>query len=471
MKLQLLVFSFISILIFSCSPDKQNDTVFIGGEIVNPISEYFILSRDEQIIDTVFLNQNNQFGERFEGLEEGIYTFNHPPENQIMYLSPGDSIMLWLNTMDFDQSINFSGRGAGKSSFLLEMFLDNQENNDLILSYYKIPPPEFAEITDSIRSVRSKQLERIIKNKKYSEKFLDIAKASIDYEFFHLRERYTFLAEKYYRELANQIPEDFHDYREEIDFNNSNLSTYYVYNNFIEDYLRTQAIERCKAQENTTDCYDLTNYEGIRYRILLGDSLIQDPKIKNRFLNRLASQGITFAKDSTAIQSTLKLLDSIEYSGDFEEIKTMASIQERLLPGNNLGDLELLNIKADTVKLKNITNKPIVTYHWSMYSKGHFYWQQNIINRLRERYPEVDFIGINIDESPEATWQKLVEEESRKPEFEFHLSFADVNRELLKSYLHKLFFIDTSGKIVYGGAQLNSPTFEREILEFLNSQE
>ncbi len=470
MKLQLLVFSLFSILIFGCSPNKENDSVFIGGEIINPVSEYFILSRDDKIIDTVFLNQKNQFRQQFKGLKEGIYTFNHPPENQIMYLSPGDSIMLWLNTMDFDQSINFSGRGAEKSSYLLEMFLHNQENNDFILSYYKIPPAEFASITDSIRKHRYNKLNRFIENKEYSEKFLDIAEASIDYEYFHLRERYTFLAEKYYRELAEQIPKGFHNYRDEIDFNNKNLSSYYVYNNFIEDFLRTQAIERCRSQNNP-ECYNLTNYEGIKYRILLGDSLIEEKKIKNRFLNRLASQGITFAKDSTDIEATLALLDSINYSGNFEDIKTMATIQKRLLPGNNLGELELLNKDLNSIKIKALTQKPAVTYHWSMYSKGHFYWQQNIINRLRERYPEVDFIGINIDNNTKQTWQKIVREDSKDPKYEFQLGEVDVNRELLQAYLHKLFFIDSSGTIVYGGAKLNSPTFEREILEFLNSQE
>lgn len=471
MKLQLLVLFLFLVLIFGCKNDtSESKNIFVGGEIVNPKSEYFILSKGSETIDTLYLNQNNQFGKNFEGLEEGIYNFTHPPENQILYLQPGDSLLIWLNTLAFDESINYSGRGASKSSFLLDMFLNNEQNNQLVLSYYRIPPPEFARLTDSIKDDRKVKLEALVKNRDYSEDFLDIARASIDYEYFHLRERYSFLTQKYYREMAREIPQDFHDYRSDIDFNNENLDSYYVYTNFIDDYLRTQAIERCAKSSNpNSDCFDLNSFENIKYRILLGDSLIQNKKIKNRFLDRLASQGITFSKDAESMESIIDLLDSIGYASDNrKDLEQMAIIQMNLLPGNNIGELELTNVNADTVSLKEISDKPVVTYHWSMYSKDHFYWQQKEINKLRVKYPEVRFIGINIDEGVEDTWAAIVKNESEHPEFEFHLTFARVNRDLLKSYLYKLFFLKPDGEIIQGTSQLNSPTFEKEILEFLN---
>ena len=70
--------------------------------------------------------------------------------------------------MSFDESLNFSGEGANKSNFLLDMFLKNQGNNDLILTYYKIEPAQFARITDSIRKERFQYLENLNEKHKFS---------------------------------------------------------------------------------------------------------------------------------------------------------------------------------------------------------------------------------------------------------------------------------------------------------------
>lgn len=471
MKFKFLWFFIFSILFSGCAKEKKvRDDTFVGGEIVNPKSSYFILSKENQVIDTLFLNQDNRFGKHFKNLEEGIYTFNHPPENQIMYLQPGDSILIWLNTMEFDESMHFSGTGANESNFLLEMFLNNEQNNELVLSYYRIPPEKFAGLTDSIRDSRIKIFDRLKNKKEYSPKFLQIARASIDYEFFHLRERYSFLTQKYMPEIAAQIPEDFHDYRKDIDFNNKNLSSFYVYTNFIDDFLRTQTIERCaESRETQDDYYNLNTFKNIKYRILLADSLLEEPSIKNKFLERLVAQAITFSDEPETIKASLKLFDSINYSGEnLEDLKQIGQIQKSLLPGKNLGHLPFTNIAGDTVRLQEISDKPIISYHWSLHTRDHYYWQKNIIKNLRSKYPEVNFIGINIDDVATDSWAQIVEKESELPQNEFHLTFARINRQLLTPYLSKLLFIDEEGTIVQGSAQLNSPTFEREILEFIN---
>lgn len=471
MKIKFLVFSLIIMSILGCNSDEEKvQSIFIGGEIVNPKSEFFILSKNNTTIDTLYLNQNNRFGKHFEDLEEGIYRFNHPPENQILYLQPGDSILVWLNTLDFDESINFSGKGAKKSDFLLDLFLANQKENEMILSYYKYQPEEFTSKIDSIYESKNQQLKQLIAQKDFSEDFIEIARAGIDYQYYHFKERYAFLTRKYFKELAGEIPEDFHDYRDKINFNSENLNTYYVYTNFIDDYFRTKAIERCDPKlPPSDDCFDLNSLNNISYKIILADSLIQNPQIKNNYFDRVGSQGVTFSRKSEEIDSVIKLLEQTNYNREkLKNLKQMAGIQKNLLPGNNIGNLPLSSVDGDTIMLKNISDKPIITYHWSIFSKEHFAWQQGIINKLREKYPEVDFVGINIDKDIRESWSEVVKMQTTNPEMEFHLTFAQTDRDLLIAYLNKMFFIDTDGEIIRGSSQLYSNTFEREILEFLN---
>ena len=471
MKLKLLFILFLFLSFLSCKQDKKTSKDFyIGGQIANPSSEFVIISKNDVNLDTLYLNEKNQFGGTFKNIKAGLYVFKHPPENQTIYIEPGDSTLVWVNTLAFDESINFSGKGSEKSNFLTNLYLLNQQDNNFILNYYKLEPSEFAQKTDSIRNERQQRLVSLDKKYNLSEDYKNLAKSSIDYEFYDLRERYAFLIRKYYREFVKKIPKDFHQYRKEISFNDENLQEYYVYLNLIDDYLRTKSLEYCDENNiETQNCYNLNSNANIQLRMVFAKTLIQNEKIKNIFLDRLAAQGIIYAENAENIQAILDLLREINYSGEREaDLKQMAVIQKGILPGYNIGGLKLLTTSKDTVQLKNLSRNPTITYYWSVNSQGHHKWQHKIIEDLRVKYPEIDFIGINIDKNQFEPWVNVIKSNSYDPKFEFQLINIRVENKLLKNYLNKLIFVETSGKIARGDAQLNTPDIETKILEFIS---
>ena len=470
MKLKLSLLLTISVFFFACVDDnKSSKEVFIKGQIANPSSEFVIISKNSVDIDTFSLNKNNQFEGKLKNIKEGLYVFRHPPENQIIYLEPGDSTFVWLNTLAFDESLNFSGRGSEKSNFLTNLYLLNQQDNDLILSYYKLDPSEFAQKTDSIRENRKEKLLKLEEKNEVSQEFFKIANSSINYEYYDLRERYAFLIRKYNPQLTNRIPSDFHDYRKDVSFNDVKLEDYYVYLNFIDDFLRTKSLEICTKNKDKR-CTDLNSFENIKYRIELVDSLIQNKNIKNTFLNRLASQGIIYSQKSENVQSILDYLKKMNYSGNMMEgINQMAVLQSDYLPGNNLGNKEYLNTEKDTVLLKDFSKKPTITYRWASSSPTHHKWQHEIIKGLRFKYPEIDFIGINLDKDSD-DWLKAIYNNFYNTRFEYKTTEQLVEDKLLKNYLNKLIFMDSKGKIVRGDLQINSPDLENKILEFISQQ-
>lgn len=463
---------FLTILtFFSCKKetDVLNDT-FIGGQIANPTSEYVIISKNDVVLDTLYLNESNRFSGKLKNIEAGLYVFRHPPENQVMYLEPGDSTLIWVNTLAFDESINFSGKGADKSNFITNVYLSNQKNNDLILSYYKVEPNEFAQKTDSIREARLQQLDKLNLKREFSEEFYQLAKTSIDYEFYDLRERYALLIHKYQREYIDKIPVDFHEYRKNINFNDEQFQDYYVYLNLIDDYIRTVSVEYCNENNISRDsCSNLISLENIKRRILMTDSLIQNKNIKNPFLERLAAKGIIFSTSLEEIESILNLIEEINYEGNaMPDLKQMAEIQKSLLPGNNIGELKLVHTNGEVVQLKNISTKPIITFHWSLSEPGHYRLAHKIIKDLRFKYPEINFIGINVDKEQTEIWKRVTKNNSYDPEFEYKLDTMRVKERLLKNYLNKMIFIDPSGIIFKGDVQLNAPDLETIILEFIS---
>lgn len=457
------------LLFTGCNDNSsESDSVFIGGQINNPETDYIVISKENETIDTLYLDEKNQFGKSFPNLESGIYTFKHPPESQILYTEPGDSIVIWLNTMSFDESLNFSGEGSDKSNFLLDMFLKNQNNNDLILTYYKIEPAKFAKMTDSIKAERIQHLEKLKKNNKFSGDFLEIAKASINYEYYDLRERYTFLIRKYYRSLAKKIPEDFNDYRNKIDFNNEKLQDYYVYTNLIDDYLRSKSIEHCAKKHNDhKKCFNINSFRNIERRILLIDSLSDIKPLKNEFLDRLAAQAITMAEKESRMDSILDLLEKIDYT-NIESARQLAEIQKNYFVGNSLKNIMAENTEGKVIRYEDIISRPTITYAWSLYAPAHHRWQHNIIEELKQKYPELDFLGVNIDLGEREEWLRTLETYGYDKSDEYQIARRQASKEIYKKYLNKVLFLSPDATIVRGDVQFGSPEFEEDILEFLN---
>lgn len=466
--LLLLIFSFF----LSCNK-KNNDSreVFLKGQIGNPSSEYVIISKNNIAVDTLKLDANNRFQGTLKNIEPGLYVFRHPPENQIIYLEPGDSTMVWLNTLEFDESLNFSGKGAEKSNFLTDLYLLNQQDNDLILSYYKSDPSDFAKKTDSIRENRKERLINLEEKHQVSQEFFKIANASINYEFYDLRERYAFLIRKYNPSLVKRIPADFHAYRKDVDFNYVALEDSYVYLNFIDDFLRTKTLEECAKNKSTDkNCTNLYSFENIKSRIELVDSLIDNKNIENTFLDRLFSQGIIYSQKPEDIKLILDLLKSTDYSGNMKnDILQMARIQEDFMPGNSINEKIYLNTKNDTVKLKSFTYKPMITYRWTSSSPSHYKWQQSFIKDLQFKYPEIDFVGINLDANSK-DWLNAIKNNFFNPKMQYKVVNLQIDEKLLKNYLNKLILVDSKGVIIRGDLQINTPELENEILKFLNQR-
>ena len=143
--------------------DPDNNYAYLGGEIINPRKDFVILSKSERVLDTVILDANNRFLYKIENLEDGLYTFKLPAaeglEYQMVLLEPRDSIMFRLNTLEFDESLVYTGYGAKKNNYLINLFLDGEAEDKTILSYSQLPADEFERRLDSIRDLKLKKLK------------------------------------------------------------------------------------------------------------------------------------------------------------------------------------------------------------------------------------------------------------------------------------------------------------------------
>ena len=123
-KLKFLKLIILAIILFfsnSCNNKNSRDNFFLGGEIINPSSNYVNFYYNNIKIDSIELNSENKFFKNLENIEPGIYRIEHIPENQYVIIENGDSLWIRVNVEDFKESLSFSGRGSSKNNFLVDM--------------------------------------------------------------------------------------------------------------------------------------------------------------------------------------------------------------------------------------------------------------------------------------------------------------------------------------------------------------
>src|SRR5690554_6616939 len=101
------------VVLNSCKKEFEDSdyTAYFVGEIINTKSEWVLLYKDGELIDSIPLDEKNRFFVKDDSLPVNLYSFQHEPEYQYVYFDQNDSLMLRLNTHDFDGSLVFCGRG------------------------------------------------------------------------------------------------------------------------------------------------------------------------------------------------------------------------------------------------------------------------------------------------------------------------------------------------------------------------
>lgn len=451
------------------SAEDESQLAYLGGEIVNPTSNHIILKHKGVILDTIPLNEENRFNYKLEDVKTGVYIIEHRPETQNIFISPGDSLLFRANTLAFDESLHFSGKGEAQNNFMSEMFLEDEKTARLLLTFFEYNPTRFAQIADSIYRERETSLDRVHKKHNFSEEFLDLSRNIISYENRDLKERYTFLVQKYYKEYAKQFSPDFHNYRNDVDFNSQQLQCSPGYRRFLENYLINYSLTWCaNSGLDNEDCYNLSNEENVKARLRKAGDLIELPSLRKYLLKKIAVRGIVMAKSRESIISILQTLQEQNISEeDLDEMRQLGTIQLAFLPGIALSQVPLVNMKGELENFESVVNKPTIVFLWSINREGHIE-QHRKVNQLRKKYPEIDFIGVNLDVGEEPSWRVAVRQHNYPLENEYQLGPTRIQNEFFGYYIEKILFLNPSAEVVKGDIFLSSPEFESHLVEFLN---
>ncbi len=392
----------VAMILTSCKKDntqEHSDYAFLGGEIINANNNYVVLSKSKHIIDTIRLDGNNRFIYKVNHLKSGLYTFKHGGEYQMVLLEPNDSIMFRLNTLEFDESLVYTGDGAKKNNYLINEFLRNEVEEKKVFKYCQLSAEAYQKEVDSLKNVKLKKLKKFKNKYDTSDLFNKIALANIEYNYYFNKEIYPFVHYKGNKnDILNTLPKDFYNYRKHINYNDAFLKDYFVYNTFLRWNFSNIALkEHYKHSDNnhfksSNVCYNLD-------RLALIDSLVTDNQIKEDLFYHYT---ITFLNKSNSEKhnnTILKFYTNKSSNSEGKKVITRyASALNKLKSGAAFPEIQLIDAKGSETSIGHIIDSPIVICFWSQTYYEHFKESHHKIRELKVKYPEIKFIVINIDD-------------------------------------------------------------------------
>jgi hypothetical protein len=469
---------YISILILiisvaSCKTDSKHedgDVAFLGGEIINPNTNFVVISKSNQVLDTIILDKTNRFLHKIKHLQPGLYQFKHGSEIQVVFLEPKDSIIFRLNTLEFDESLVYTGEGAKKNNYLINEFLENEIEEKGVFKYCQLEPIAFEKKIDSIRSVKNNKLKSFSNKHDASTLFHKIAKSNIDYKYYASKEIYPFV---HYGEnkhnILTSLPKNFYSYRKNIDYNDDFLKDYFNYNAFLRSNFNNLALKehfvhtKDSHVKRSSVCYNLD-------RLNLIDSLVTNTAIKNDLLYHYT---ISFLSKNPYVKNNHTILKSFLSKSSDDKNKTMmtqyAKSLDNLKPGDDFPDFQVVNYQNTEFNSKDLIIKPTAICFWSHTFLDHFKKSHVKINELKTKYPEINFIIINVDDYNTNTWISTLENNRFSINNEYQFRNPEASRHQLAVHpMTKVIMVNKKNKIVNSNANIFSLRFEQELLGLIN---
>jgi hypothetical protein len=463
---QLILVTLVITTLFGCKKDTSNCVyAYLGGEIINPNNDYVILEGNNGVIDTLLLDENNRFFRKIENLESGIYTLVHGGEYQVVVLEPKDSILVRLNTLAFDESIVFTGLGAKKNNFLIKLFLDIEDENDKMLEISRLDPEIFSKTLITEKDRRTEGLNQLIAKYKTSPLFNGIAQATINYNYYANKEMYPFRNFGDYNiKKYKSLPKDFYDYRQYVSYDNDYLKDYFPYYSFLFSHFNNLALDNyfTQTKDSIFKRRSLTfNLERIR----LMDSLITHDSIKNVMLKYAVRDFINYSKKPNETEQILQsYLKRCNNEGHKKYIIELADALTKLQKGKRLPSIDLIDTHNKITKLENIITRPTVISFWSSAIKSHFKDNHKRVQELKIKYPNIDFISININANNSEVWKQMLKR-YKFPlcnEYKFK-SPSQAKNKLAIQYINKVILVNKKQTIINANANMFNVYFENKL--------
>ena len=423
---------FLIILIVGC---KSEYKTFISGKIIKPTNNEIQLLKDEKVIKNININNEGIFSTSIDDLNDGLYNFIHLPEFQYLIINKGDSLVLRLNSLDFDESLVFSGKGASKNNYLIDVFLEHEKDEDYVKKNYKSSRVIFKNIIDSLLKKKIKHYSGY----NFKSNFISdlIINHAILIPLYSHIENYIILNKKNHSKNIQY----FNRYRKEINLNINELSHFKPY----LDYITLKSINESFSDKRGYD-YNL-NFNLLRLNYIKNQ--ISNKTIKTKLLRYIAYEYLLEEKLLINIdQFIYEFLKISDNENTNSEVSILYKNITLLQVGKKFPEIKLFNENKIVNGTEiNVNNKNIYVF-WSYDQNAHQVNLFSKINIFSDKYSNYYFNLININKDS-LKWKNNYSNKfynNRIKNFRA-VNFESMSKKMILNNLNKVIITDNNGII------------------------
>lgn len=432
-------------LLFSCQKkfEAKDYSAYFSGEIQNSTAKYILFFKDNEFLDTIFLDENNRFEKRFDSLTPGMYIYRINPEFQYVYFDKNDSLNLRLNSRDFDHSIIFSGRGAEKNNFLMNLTVKNLVDESTRYENYDYNVDQFMRFIDSTHAARTTYYLKSKAIIGWGPEFDLYAKSKLDLHFFSQKEIYPIA--HYVRtkeDIRQQLPADYYSFRNKVDFNNEKLIRYSSFTKYLAIMLSSI------SDDSDLDFDSQSKFDKNITKLNVVDTLIRNEKVKNTILDNIA---LIYLLEDQNLNNNDKFFEAyFKLSTDTTQHKEIAKIQmaiQNLKYENRLPQVALVDLNEKPVDFKKLITKKTLMFVWTKNGLAHAEASHNRAIELLNELPHLQVISVCID-GEHNEWKELVSKYKHPNLIELRCTdFNDMKDKWIITKIQRSIILNADGSI------------------------
>lgn len=438
----------ISILLIGCNTDKKEEYTYFGGKIINPKDKFVFFGDHNGVTDTLTLKNDDTFIGKFKDLKEGLYYFKHGPELQYVFLQPNDSLLLRLNTWDFDESIVFSGKNSDRNNALIETFLQNERDEKVFNKLYGLNYNDFAKKIDSLKTVKELFYESFNSSEiEKSDAFTQIFKMATHFPVYRKIETYAMLNAQ--QENPKKLSDSIYNYRKTINLQSDSLFFFPPYNNILISQIYNDTYR--KGLEKSTEDFSVELLNSI-------DQKTSTKKLKNRLLKQ-TTIGHFYRKSSCSVDRKVfdKYLSLSSNEGDKKQVKSLLNDAKKAKKSEKINNFTIVSASGATKNCTDILKDGNSLFYFRNPEHSTDDWVASRMNYFIRKYPNVQFYVVNINEDDKNYISKL------DIKHQFYLSEDSKAHDFLTSKFSRIIIVNKNGTIENGFGGLSSDKIDRQL--------
>ena len=456
----LFIFTFVLAISISCQEKEKEEaklSITLAGKITNPKGDLARVSAND-FSQEISLDSTGAFVTNWEIDKPGYYNFGHGNESTSVFLNPGDSVYITLDTEQFDETLQYSGDGAGKNNYLASEYLLNEKTGGFKEKMLK-DEATFITFMDSVIQANKQNLESqaaTINDKNFSAK----ESQRLKYKFAVEYGQYGNMHSYYAKDPEFKVSDQFNDYKSDLDVNNESLLDIQEYKSYLRSYVNdgAQKIMKSDTAKKVADNY----YEHLFSFIETG---ISSSGVKEYLLQDNIYNNMTFIDHETLKKVVEKFKATSKNEKYITKIDEKYSKWSKLTKGNPAPGFKYVDIAGNSIALSDFNGKYVYIDTWATWC-GPCLRELPHLEKLQEEFKDknITFMSVSIDDSKE-DWEEMVEEKEMKG-VQLYAEGAwksSIVEDYMIRGIPRFILVDTEGNIISAQASRPSGNLKEEL--------